>query len=85
MLLYYFFLLFFVSTNIFKIKELNIVKGAWDDLQVEISKKARLESAIRRAIGYGGMIHELRNMVLRIETNRLEKNSIRHKHRPSHH
>jgi len=41
------------------------VNETWEKYQSSRSEKARLESALRSAIGYGGMIHQFKNYVLR--------------------
>jgi len=41
------------------------IEDSWLQYQADRSEKARLESALRRAIGYGGMIHHFKNYVLR--------------------
>lgn len=54
---------YFLSANIKA--ELTLVNDTWEDYQLSKSEKARLESALRSAIGYGGMIHDFKNFVLR--------------------
>ena len=54
---------YFLSANIKA--ELNEVDDTWQDYQLSKSEKARLESTLRSAIGYGGMIHDFKNFILR--------------------
>ncbi len=46
------------------LKEVNMVQTAWKYFNVDRSEKAKLEGALHSAIGYGGMIHEFKNLVL---------------------
>ena len=50
---------FFIDRNI------TVIKDTWTVYQTDLSEKARLESALRSAIGYGGMIHDFKNFILR--------------------
>jgi diguanylate cyclase (GGDEF)-like protein/PAS domain S-box-containing protein len=54
----------------FNIERVGVV---WDDFQLERSEKARLDSALRAAVGYGGMIHDFKNFVLRQESQYMER------------
>lgn len=51
----------------------------WDEVQVEQSEKLRLENAIRSSLGFGGMIHKLKNAILNGNIEQLEsiKSDIR--------
>lgn len=40
-------------------------RNTWKLYQTDRSDKSRLEGDLRAAIGYGGMIHEFKNFVLR--------------------
>ena len=42
-----------------------VINDIWNEFQTDRSEKARLESALRSAIGYGGMIHDFKNYILR--------------------
>ncbi|WP_037027320.1 sensor domain-containing diguanylate cyclase [Psychromonas aquimarina] len=47
-----------IKDNVFKIQQL------WDEVQVEQSEKINLENSIRSFLGYGGMIHKLKNSII---------------------
>ena len=46
-------------------KNISLIDDTWKLYQTDRSEKSRLESALRSAIGYGGMIHEFKNFILR--------------------
>jgi diguanylate cyclase (GGDEF)-like protein/PAS domain S-box-containing protein len=46
-------------------KNISLIDNTWKLYQTDRSDKSRLEGALRAAIGYGGMIHEFKNFVLR--------------------
>lgn len=46
-------------------KNIVVIDDTWQLYQTDLSEKARLEGALRAAIGYGGMIHDFKNYVLR--------------------
>lgn len=58
-------------------KNVSVINDTWHEYQTDRSEKARLESALRSAIGYGGMIHDFKNYVLR-------KEELYHHHVESH-
>lgn len=47
------------------INEINAVKQSWDQVVDEKSSKMRAISHLRRDLGYGGMIHHYKNLILR--------------------
>ena len=49
------------------------ISTAWDDFQGDRSNKARLVNTLRAEIGYGGMIHQFKNYVLRHDDKRIAK------------
>lgn len=49
------------------------IQTSWHEYQLDRSEKARLESVLSASIGYGGMIHEFKNYVLRHENVRVSK------------
>jgi diguanylate cyclase (GGDEF)-like protein/PAS domain S-box-containing protein len=49
------------------------VETEWETFQRDRSEKARLASVLRAAIGYGGMIHEFKNFVLRHDKARMDR------------
>lgn len=53
-----------VSTLVIE-KNISLIDDSWRQYQADRSDKSRLESALRTAIGYGGMVHEFKNFVLR--------------------
>lgn len=52
--------------------EIALVDTAWQQYQSSRSEKARYESSLRSAIGYGGVIHEFKNFVLRKDISTLD-------------
>lgn len=58
-------------------KNITLIDNTWELYQTDRSEKFRLESSLRAAIGYGGMIHDFKNFILRHEDNHMA--SI-HKH-----
>lgn len=46
-------------------KNISLIDDTWRLYQADRSDKSRLEGALRAEIGYGGMIHEFKNFVLR--------------------
>ena len=52
-------------TNLFLERNIALIDTTWQLYQTDRSDKARLESSLRAAIGYGGMIHNFKNYVLR--------------------
>jgi len=53
-------------------RNISIIDDTWELFQTDRSEKSRLESALRAAIGYGGMIHEFKNFILRHESFRMD-------------
>ena len=51
----------------FTIDNVRSIQTSWLEYQVDRSEKARLETVLRASIGYGGMIHNFKNYVLRHE------------------
>lgn len=56
----------------FTIDNVRSIQTSWLEYQVDRSEKARLESVLRASIGYGGMIHNFKNYVLRHEDFRMD-------------
>ena len=50
-------------------KDVSQIQQLWDEVQVEQSEKLRLEKSIRFFLGYGGMIHKLKDSVLNNNNN----------------
>lgn len=61
-----------VNTLILK-ENIQLIDNTWTQYQADRSDKSRLESSLRNAIGYGGMIHEFKNFVLRHNPNSMEQ------------
>ena len=55
----------FIIASVYINIEVRTVKEAWTEFQVVRSEKARLGGQLRAALGYGGMIHNIKNYVLR--------------------
>ena len=49
------------------------LEKSWHDYQLEHSEKARLTSQLNSILGYGGVIHSFKNMVLRRDLNKHDK------------
>ncbi len=58
---------------IYLTQETKSVENAWLSFQAERSEKARLKNSLHSILGYGGMIHEFKNYVLRKEKARKKK------------
>lgn len=56
-----------VATNV------ETVSTTWDRFEAGRSEKVRAVNALRRELGYGGLIHHLKNFVLRREIERLRE------------
>ena len=56
----------------YTIRNVSSIEESWYTYQADRSEKARLESVLRAAIGYGGMIHDFKNYVLRHEDFRMD-------------
>ncbi len=48
------------------------VEAEWSEFRRDQSEKARLEGVMRAAIGYGGMVHQFKNFVLRQDVERMD-------------
>lgn len=53
-------------------EDVSQIQQLWDEVKVEQSEKLRLEKSIRFFLGYGGMIHKLKDSVLNNNNNNLE-------------
>lgn len=53
-------------------RNISVVETSWREYQANRSEKARLESVLRASIGYGGMIHEFKNFILRQDVSRID-------------
>ena len=52
-------------TQLFLSRNIEVIDTTWHIYQTDLSEKARLEGSLRAAIGYGGMIHNYKNYLLR--------------------
>jgi len=60
-------------TSMLKIKsEVLKIQTLWDEVQIEQSDKLRLENSMRTFLGFGGMIHKLKNAMLTGNIEQLE-------------
>lgn len=57
----------------YTIHNVSTIQSGWFEYEAVNSEKARLESVLSASIGYGGMIHEFKNYVLRHENERVGK------------
>jgi len=64
----------FAGTSAYLSSEIRSIERTWTLFQYDRSEKARLESYLRGSLGYGGMIHEFKNYLLRHEDFR--KNAV---------
>ncbi|MES9856949.1 MAG: diguanylate cyclase [Sedimenticola sp.] len=56
----------FVLLGIIQLKShIELVGDAWLQFEKERAEKVRLENALRSALGYGGMVHDYKNYILR--------------------
>lgn len=54
-----------IVSSYFVEKNIVVIDDAWQLYQTDLSEKTRLEGALRAAIGYGGMIDNFKNYLLR--------------------
>ncbi|MBF0449046.1 MAG: response regulator [Magnetococcales bacterium] len=54
-------------------QEVKAVNASWSQFKIDRSEKALLEGALRSSLGYGGMIHEFKNLLLRKELFRVDR------------
>lgn len=59
--------------TLFLDRNISLIDTTWDQFQNDRSEKARLEGLLRASIGYGGMIHEFKNYLLRHEPERMDR------------
>jgi len=55
----------FFAASVYINAEVVTVKNAWTEFQLVRSEKARLGGQLRAALGYGGLIHNFKNYILR--------------------
>jgi len=61
----------FASSSLVTIDRISDIKSTWDKFEESRSEKAAALSALRKEIGYGGMIHQFKNFVLRHDMERV--------------
>ncbi|HEC14389.1 MAG TPA: HAMP domain-containing protein [Rhodospirillales bacterium] len=62
-----------VSISLFVIRDTGTVTQAWNAFQKDRFEKASVIETLRRELGYGGMIHQFKNYVLRQDKPRIGK------------
>lgn len=66
------------ASNFIVERDVSFIDESWQLYQTDLSEKARLEGALRAAIGYNGMIHNFKNYVLRNDNAYKEQVSLLH-------
>lgn len=61
----------FATTSLVTIDNISAIELTWDKFEESRSEKASALSALRREIGYGGMIHQFKNFILRQDETKL--------------
>jgi methyl-accepting chemotaxis protein len=61
-----------VSASVLTLRAATRVAATWTEFERRAATKSDLVSDLRQALGYGGMIHQFKNLVLRRETQRVE-------------
>jgi PAS domain S-box-containing protein len=61
----------FAASSLITIDSISTIKKTWDSFEESRSEKAAALSALRKEIGYGGMIHQFKNFVLRHDVDRI--------------
>ena len=62
-----------VTSALIAIKNTSTIQASWETFELGRSEKARALGALRKEIGYGGMIHQFKNYVLRRDKPRIAK------------
>jgi methyl-accepting chemotaxis protein len=61
-----------VTASVLTIRATTRVAATWTDFEHRAAAKSDLIADLRQALGYGGMIHQFKNMILRRDTQRIE-------------
>jgi methyl-accepting chemotaxis protein len=61
------------AASLSTLREVNNTKSAWDAFDTGAARKTRIMSDIRDAIGYGGLIHDFKNTVIRRDASYLQR------------
>ena len=61
----------FVASSLITIDNISTINTTWHKFEESRSEKAAALSALRKEIGYGGMIHQFKNFVLRHDKDRI--------------
>jgi methyl-accepting chemotaxis protein len=60
------------TASLLTLRATSRVAETWTEFEGRAAKKSDHLAELRQALGYGGMIHQFKNMVLRLDTKRLE-------------
>ena len=60
------------TANIMTLRSTTRVAATWTEFEHQAAAKSDLIADLRQALGYGGMIHQFKNMVLRRDSKRVE-------------
>jgi len=58
-------IIFIFAAAYLMLQNLSLINQSWKLYQTDLSQKSRLEVSLRTAIGYGGMVHNYKNYLLR--------------------
>ena len=61
----------FITSSLITFNNISTVKDIWSRFEEQRSEKASALSALRKEIGYGGMIHQFKNLILRRDNERI--------------
>ncbi len=67
---------YFAGSAFFVRSQLNHANGIWQNYKAESSTRARALSILDKNLGYGGMIHQFKNYILRKDAKRIDKINI---------
>jgi len=62
-----------VGTSLYTAKMSEKVERIWSEYEVEVAAKAKHLDEVVAAVGYGGLIHQFKNYVIRMDEPRIEK------------
>lgn len=62
-----------ITSSYLGYRETNIISDVWADFENELSKKDALYHDLQASLGFGGMIHQFKNYVIRHDAPRLAK------------
>ena len=67
------------AASLSTLQEVNDAKAAWDSYNNGSAKKTRIISDLRDAFGFGGLIHDFKNTVIRRDDSYLQRAETRHR------